>query len=34
MTVQVLFLRQSRDDVLAAGELVDASGLHLLIAFS
>jgi hypothetical protein len=34
MTVQVLFLRQSRDDVLAAGELVDASGPHLLIALS
>lgn len=34
MTVQVLFLRQSRDDVLAAGELVDASGPDLLIALS
>ena len=34
MTVQVLFLRQRRDDVLAAGELVDASGPHLLITLS
>jgi hypothetical protein len=34
MTVQVFFLRQSRDDVLAAGELVDASGPHLLITLS
>jgi len=34
MTVQVLFLRQSRDDVLAAGELVDASGPDLLITLS
>jgi hypothetical protein len=34
MTVQVLFLRQRRDDVLAARELVDSGGPHLNIDLS